>query len=155
MPAANVGLGFIASVGSIMTDDRMEPRLQVGFPSFFWPHTKAFGHEHSTHHLTQLSLQSVTLALQKTKWLLGELVKMPPSECRSSVASRNTVISSEGRHTGSLKAFHSEDGGGIFLFTPQMEIRSSLMLPKKHGHQYDKHPHCSTCEPLSPSFAYS
>ena len=46
VPMANAGLGFTASVGNIMIDDVMEPRLQVRFPSFIWPHTKEFGHDH-------------------------------------------------------------------------------------------------------------
>lgn len=40
VPMANVGLGFIALVGNIMTYDMMEPRLLARLLLFSWPHSE-------------------------------------------------------------------------------------------------------------------
>lgn len=90
VPMAKVGLGFTASVGNIVTDDAMELRLPVRVPSFIWPHTKDLvvitG---CAHNLTQLSLQSVPLALKKTRRLLRELVGRQHSEHGPSAGQQN------------------------------------------------------------------
>lgn len=42
---ANVGIGFVASIGNIMIDDVTEPGYKLRFPSFIWPHSKEFSYD--------------------------------------------------------------------------------------------------------------
>ena len=59
------------------------------------------------HNRSQLSLRRVLLALKKTKWLLGELVRMQHPVGTTWWPAEVLCSYFEGKCTGSLKAFHS------------------------------------------------